>query len=276
MKRIFILGLLLATSLWAQSGLDILSIPTDARNAALGLSLSPTIKPTRLLTHPESSVTMSVWNWVDDIQGAYLGIASEDIHVSIQAMNSGDIEYRTEIPTEDPISTFEYNIFNAGGSYGKQLGPVIAGLGAELIHERSLNASATHVSMNLAAAYPLGSHLIASAGLRHLGLGAKLDEEKTELPSEAWLELDAQLGDLNAVTEFASGAFPLVMGLSYDLLDRFEFLGGVQVESADAGLRFHPSAGFTADWSNFTLGYAIHQFAHTLGPRHYFSLYWNY
>jgi len=261
---------------WSQSGFDILSTPTDARDASLGLSLNPTVKPTRILTHPESAVTLSVWNWVADIQGAYMGIALDKAHLSFQAMNSGELEYRNEIPTEEPLSTFQYNLFNTGGAYARAWGPVMLGLGAELVYERTLNASATSLSLNLATAYRASDHWLVSGGLRHFGVSGKLDEESTKLPSEVWLEVDADFKQLSVMTEVNNGSLPAALGLSYALLERFELMGGFQLEAADPDLRIHPSAGFTAAWSNFTFGYAIYQLNHTLGARHFISLFWNY
>lgn len=276
MKNRFLIVLAMAGMVWSQTGFDILSTPTDARDASLGLTLNPTIKPTRNLTHPESSVTLSVWNWVADIQGAYMGIALNNAHLNFQAMNSGELEFRNEIPTEEPLSTFEYNLFNAGGGYAREMGPVILGLGGELVYERSLNASATSLSLNLAAAYRLGDHLLLSSGLRHFGISGKLDEESTSLPSEIWAEVDADFNQLSVMAEINNGSIPGAVGLSYSLLDRFELMGGVQIEPADPDLRIHPSAGFTADWSSFTLGYSIYQLNHTLGARHFITLFWNY
>jgi len=90
------------------------------------------------------------------------------------------------------------------------------------------------------------------------------------------VEVDAQFNQLSVLAELNSGSFPNAVGLSYSLLDKFEIMGGFQVEAADPDVRIHPSAGFTADWSNFTLGYSIYQLNHTLGARHFISLFWNY
>lgn len=276
MIKRMILYVAITGMLWAQSGFDILSTPTDARDASLGLTLNPTVKPTRILTHPESSVTLSVWNWVEDVQGAYMGVGLKNAHLSFQAMNSGELEYRNEIPTEEPLSTFQYNIFNTGGSYARQVGPLILGLGGEIVHERSLNAEATSFSMNIAAAYQLTEKLIFSGGLRHFGLSGKLDEVSTELPGEFWLEVDYTYKQLTAMAEINGGSFSNSLGVSYSLFDKFEIMGGLQVESADPDPKIHPSAGFTADWANFTLGYSIYQLSHALGARHFISLFWNY
>ncbi len=274
-KRI-LLVLSMMVSLWSQSIFDVLSTPTDARDAALGLSLNPTVKPTRILTHPESAVTLSVWNWVADIQGAYMGIAVDNAHLSFQVLNSGELEYRNDIPTEDPLSTFQYNLFNGGGAYARDMGPLILGIGGEVVYERTLNASSTSLSMNIAGAYKLGDQFTLSGGVRHFGAGGKLDEESTLLPTEGWLEVDANIGQLSLLTEINNGSFPAAMGVTYSFMDEFEFMGGIQVESADPDLRIYPSAGFLMDWSTFTLGYSIYQLNHTLGARHFISLFWNY
>jgi|FLOH01.1.fsa_nt_gi hypothetical protein len=274
-KRLLILFAMLGV-LFGQSGFDILNIPTDARGAALGMSLSPTVKPTRILTHPEQSATLSVWNWVADVQGAYIGLGLKNVFLNFQAISSGELEYRKDVPSEEPLSTFQYPIYNTGGSYALELGDFILGLGGELVYERTLNASATGLSLNLATAYSLNQSLLLSAGLRHFGTTGKLVNESSTLPTELWLAVDADLNNLTLLAELNDGPIPAAIGASYSLLDKFEILGGLQVEAADSETRLHPSAGFTTVWTSFRIGYAIYQMDNNLGPRHYISLYWNY
>lgn len=275
LKRLLYI-LTISTMTMAQSSFDILNTPTDSRDAALGISLNPTIKATRLLTHPERKATLNVWNWVADIQGAYIGISLENTHFSVQALHSGELEYRNEIPSVDPLSTFEYTLFNVGASHARRWKDISLGLGAEIIYERTLNASATGLSMNFDAAYALTEALQVSGGLRHWGISGKLDKENTSLPAEEWVGLDANLGKISALGEINSGAFPIAVGLAYPLTPGFEIAGGLQLESSEPSMKIHPSTGFTIAWTNFELGYTIYQLDHNLGPRHYFSLYWTY
>ena len=274
-KRLLILLALLSITL-GQSGFDILNTPTDSRDAALGLSLNPTVKPTRILTHPDHTATLSVWNWVVDVQGAYLGIGLKNAYLNFQAITSGELEYRNEIPSEEPLSTFQYTIFNTGGSYAHELGSLILGLGGELVYERTLNAAATGLSLNLALAYRLNDIFILSGGLRHFGTTGKLVEESSTLPTELWFASDADFNNFSILAELNNGPIPAAFGVSYSLLDNFEILGGLQLESADPEMKLHPSAGFSAAWTTFRMGYAIYQMDHNLGPRHFISLYWNY
>jgi len=276
-NRLIILLTLVGLSL-GQSSFDILNAPTDARDAALGISLNPTVKPARLISNPEKIVTLSVWNWVADIQGAYIGISRENNHFSVQALHSGELEYRNELPSEEPISTFEYTLFNLGAAHAHQWDKVSLGLGAEIIYERTLNSSATGLSLNLASSYALSNNLLLGGGLRHWGVTGKLDTENTTLPSEAWLSLDMDISSkASTMLEVNTGSFPLAIGMIYPILDGFEIMAGLQVEAfSEPSTIVHPSAGFTADWSSFTLGYSIYQIDHNLGPRHFITLYWNY
>jgi len=270
---IFLFGLSLT---WGQSSLDILSTPTDTRDAALGINLSPSVKPTRILTHPNQSVTLNVWNWVADIQGATMGIGLDNTFLGVQAMHSGEIEVRDKIPTEQPLSTFEYTLFDMSAAHAHQWQDVTIGLGAQLIYERTLNASATGLAFNFAAAYQLSDKYLVSGGIRHFGVTGKLDEESTDLPTELWAGVDAQFENFSVLMELNNGPIPTSAGVSYALFKRFELMAGIQVESTDPSATVHPSAGFTASWTNFTLGYAIYQMDHTLGPRQFITLYWDY
>lgn len=275
-RQILILLLAALSFSAAQSSYDILNTPTDSRDAALGLSLNPIVKPTRILTHPDHSVTLAVWNWVADVQGAYMGIDLSQAHFSVQTMRSGELEMRGEIPTEDPISTFEYTLFNGGGAYARKFNDFTVGLGVELIYERSLNTSATGLAFNLAGAYPLNEQLLLSGGLRHFGVSGKLDEESTTLPSEVWGAADIQVGPATILTEINTGSFPLAAGFAYPLLESFELLGGLQLEMAEPSSKIHPSLGFASTWTTFTLSYSIYQIDHALGFRHFVTLYWSY
>lgn len=259
-----------------QSSFDILNTPTDSRDAALGISLNPTVKATRILTDPEHRLTFNVWNWVADIQGIYIGLGMQNTHLSLQALHSGELEYRDEVPTVDPLSTFEYALFNIGVSHARQWNNIYLGLGGEIIYERTLNASSTGLSMNVDAAYDLNERLLLSGGLRHWGISGKLDEENTTLPAEAWIGLDAGMSKFSIFTEINSGSFPLAVGMSYPILEGFELSAGTQLEFSDPQIKIHPSTGFRLALTNFELGYTIYQLDHNLGPRHYFSLYWAY
>lgn len=276
MLKQFIFLIIMVSVVLGQSGFDILNTPTDARDAALGINLNPTVKPTRILTHPEYNATLNVWNWVADIQGAYLGLGLKNAYINVQAMHSGELENRGNIPSEDPLSTFEYTLINLGGAHAHQWQRLTLGLGAELVYERSLNASATGLSVNLAGAYEISSRYLVSGGIRHFGITGKLDEESTSLPTELWTELDAEFEKFSVVAEVNNGSIPTALGVTFPFIDAFEIMAGLQVEATEPSISIHPSIGFTAAWTSFTFGYTIYQADHNLGPRHFVTLYWNY
>ena len=264
------------SSLLGQSSLDILNAPNNAQAAGLGITNNPIIKPTRSLTHPEKQVDLSVWNWVADIQGGIMGLALENSYVGFRTMQIGNIEYRGDIPTEEPLSTFGYSLLNIGASHARNLGQIKVGAGIEYLYERTLNASANGLSFNLAAAYPLSDSLRLSAGVSHLGFAEKLENESTTFPTELWVEVDWKLSRVELLAEVTTGDVPLTLGAIIPVLESFEFLGGVQIESSNSDISVHPSVGFASDWDNFRLGYSLYQFTHALGPRHFISLYWKY
>jgi len=274
-RKLLILAVL-NTVLFGQSSYDILGVPTTAKDAALGINLNPIVRPTAISSSEDRVVTLNGWSWIADIQSAYLGVDLANMHVGVRSVNFGEFEYRNEIPSDDPISTFGYSLFSIGGAYAYELNSFIIGLGAELVYERTLNASATGLSLNLAAAYPVSDNLGISTGLRHLGTTEELDTAATALPTEIWFGADLQLNEFSVLTELSSGVYPLALGVSYRFADIFDVMGGLQVELADPSVRMHPSLGFSVDWTNFTLGYTNYQMNHRLGSRHFFSLYWRY
>lgn len=256
-----------------QSGWDVLTIPTDSRDAALGMNMNALVRPAELASDTQSEITLSGWNWIDDIQSAHLGVELERSYFSVTAVNFGEIEYRNDVPSEEPISTFSYSIFALGGAYALEWNQIMLGAAAEFLYERTLDTSSTGLSVNLSGAYPLSDQIKVSGGLRHLGY---LSSESADLPSEAWLGADMRMNSLGVNAEFNTGSFPFALGASYEFAGVFDVIGGVQMENADPSIRIHPSIGFTASWTNFSLGYTNYQMCHRLGSRHFLSLYWSY
>ncbi|MCF7807288.1 MAG: hypothetical protein K9N38_02050 [Candidatus Marinimicrobia bacterium] len=259
-----------------QSSWDVLTLPTDARDAALGINLNPLVRPAELAGDTEPEMTLSGWSWIEDIQGAHLGVELQQAFLGVTAVNFGEFEYRDDVPSLEPLSTFGYSIFSFGGAYALEWDQLRLGLATELLYERTVNASSVGLSMNLSGAYPISDQLQVGAGMRHLGLVSALDSEATDLPTEAWLAGKVYINELDLYTELSSGSFPLSLGMSYEFADIFEAIGGLQLESTEPSLRVHPSIGFTVNLANFRLGYSNYQMSHKLGSRHFLSLYWNY
>ena len=267
---------MMGVSLLGQSSYDILGVPASGKDAALGINHNPIARPVSLSYLEDQQVTLSAWSWIADIQGAYLGIDLDRTHMSVRSVNFGEFEYRDDIPTEAPISTFGYSLFSLGTAYAHDLEKFTLGISGELVYERTLNASSTGLSINMAAAYPLHDQLLLSTGLRHLGTSTELDSVATTLPAELWLGADYSADDWLILAELSSGSYPVAVGASYTFAGILDVMGGMQIEFADPSLRLHPSMGFSASWANFTLGYTNYQMSHRLGPRHYLSLYWSY
>jgi hypothetical protein len=276
MQRTLITQLILASLLFGQSSYDILSVPTDARDAALGINLNPTIRPTELLTHDGRQVTLSGWSWIADIQSMYLGIELPTSYLSIRSVDFGELEYRGETPSEKPISTFGYSLYTLSGAHAFEINTFQIGIAAEFLYERTLNNSATGISVNLAAAFPIREDLKISMGWRHLGGVGELKKESTTLPTELWLAADLNLARLQIFTETNTGAYPFALGAAYNIAHIFNLMSGLQVEPSNSNIRVHPSIGFSLAWGNFTLGYTNYQLSHVLGSRHFLSLYWSY
>ena len=276
MKRIILMLAVLVAAISAQSSFDVLNLPASSTDAGLGLNHSPMLKPSRILTNPDELATLTVWNWVADIQGANVAIQLPQYYTQLQVVNYGELEYREDIPTSDPLSTFSYVVYNLGLATARPMGKLTLGLGLDLLMERSLNAKSSALGLNADLAYPMSSTSLVRVGLSHLGGGSKLDTESTELPSEMWLEYEYQNGPLAAGVELSSGDYIFSTGARYRLLERFEFMAGLQLETFENTLEIHPSSGITASWSNFNLGYSLYHLAHNLGPRNYITLYWSF
>lgn len=273
MIKRFSLMLMLFGLVIGQSSWDVLTLPSDSRDAALGINMNPLVRPAELAGETQVEITLSGWNWIEDIQGAHLGVELDRSYLGVTAVNFGEIEYRGDVPSEEPISTFSYSIFSLGGAYALEWNQIMLGAAAEFLYERTLDTSSTGLSVNLSGAYPLSDQIKVSGGLRHLGY---LSSASADLPTEAWLGADMSMDNLGVTAEFNTGSFPFALGASYEFAGVFDVIGGVQMENAEPSIRLHPSIGFTASWTNFRLGYTNYQLSHKLGSRHFLSLYWRY
>jgi hypothetical protein len=272
-----LLLLVLSSFVLAQGGLDILEQPVHARAAAVGIN-DDALRNPHLLADPglQHQVVLAAWSRISDVGGVQLESQQQRWAFGLDVVRVGDLEARGNTPSVEPLNTFQYSVLRANAAYGWNVQGLAVGVALEAIQERSQDASALGFATNISASYPVLSSIYTAAGLRHLGRMADLNSQRSDLPTEAWIHFRKSFDQIDVELEFNTGPAPLKAGVDVGVIRILHFMGGLQFENADDGIRLHPSLGFVLDRQQFSLGFALSDLTHSLGMRQHFSLYWNF
>ncbi|MCF7801626.1 MAG: hypothetical protein K9N34_06370 [Candidatus Marinimicrobia bacterium] len=262
----------------AGGGLSVLQYPMTVRSAGMAQLLDPVNTPTALYRLPDRQADVSAWQWISGVNGLAITVNRQPVAVTLNYFNIEGLEYRDEVPTEFPQYDFGYSNAALGITMGQLIGKVQTAANIQYLWERTLDYSAGGVDLNLAASMNFSEGLFLTGGVRHLGVMSALRDESSDLPTAFFAQLGYQADQLGLTGELSGGDFPVKLGGEYTFLTIIHLYGGVQMgrDVDAAGGDFYPSAGFEMDFQTFTLGYALYQINHVLGPRQYISLAWRF
>ncbi len=269
--RAFIIGLIAsAVSLPAQSGWDYLTLPLTAGNAGLGQTLDAANRPTLTPLRKEYQLQMTLWQWTAGIQGVNLYVPVGRWGVHFRSLTSGELEYRNEIPTREPLSTFSYNYNALGVSRAFTLGKWQWGISAALLWEQTLDASAWGMSLGAEGSHKLGNWQMA-LGFRNLGRLTALSSEASTLPTEAYLHLSRSVLGLDWEAELRSSRIPLAMGTVWHHRTGLALTAGVQLVKESNQTTTYFQTALTFQRPHWSLGYGLYQLNHPVQARRYLS-----
>ena len=104
------------------------------------------------------------------------------VGLAVTATDSGDLEAR-DLPGE-PDGTFSAQFFSVGVSYGRQIGPLRAGVTAKYLNERIFDNKASGYALDAGVQLDVAQNLLVlGAAIQNLGEMSELEREATELPS---------------------------------------------------------------------------------------------
>lgn len=295
MKNVFVIILIFSAVVYSQSagnsGLSFLKHGFGARNISMGdagTALSNDLtglfyNPAKLIFTDESEVMFMHNEWIQDVSSEVVGVKTEfwDIPfaIGLNVTSVGEIELR-EIPSEEPISTFDANYFYGSISTGFLVSEEISfGVGIKYLYEGMLDNEASGFGFDFGVHYQLPyKGLTASTVLKNIGSMNELRNEATKLP-----------------TEFRIGA-----AYTFSLEEtNFDFTGGVELlkylDTEENHFNFGAEAlfkkliaarvgyqtgfesrGITAGiglmWGNLKFDYAFLPFSTGLGSANLFSL----
>jgi hypothetical protein len=192
MALALLLGLCLASPLWARSGLAFLQLPAGARGAALAeagvalpdedaLSANPAA-----LRSASRTLGLSHSEWVQEIRHEYLaflwGSGSRVLGLALQLSHAGGLAYRTG-PSAEPLGEFGVYEGALNLAYARSWSPRLrAGFNLKVLRQSIYTAAATGAALDLGFLYQLRPSLRLGAAARQLGRMDELDQESTPLP----------------------------------------------------------------------------------------------
>ncbi|MCF7797369.1 MAG: hypothetical protein K9N11_04825 [Lentisphaeria bacterium] len=262
----------------AGGGLAVLQYPITVRSAGMGQLLDPANTPTSLYRLPDRQADVSAWQWISGVNGLAITVNRQPVAVTLNYFNIEGLQYRDDVPTELPRFEFGYSNAAVGVTIGRVFGKIQTAVNLQYLWERTLDYSAGGVDLNLAAALDIAERLLLTGGVRNVGFMSDLNSESSELPTAAFLQVGYSGDGLGITGELSNDDFPVKLGGEYTFLSIIHLYGGLQVgrDVDAAGMDYYPSAGFELDFQTFTLGFALHQINHVLGPRQYIALAWRF
>lgn len=275
--RMLVFALCVFASTWPasaqeESGLSFLRVGTNAEAGAMGDAqvahsrdaFSTFWNPAGLAAASRNSASLSYYAWVLDTNtysaAARFRLGRQGaIGLFATAMGSGDLEARSA--PGDPDGTFGVQFVSAGAAYGRQIGPLRAGITAKHLTERIFTRTANGYAFDFGLqADLLGGGLETGAVLQNVGEMSELERESTTLPRAvrvgiAAYPLDVLLSDDEAtllrtlvtaeVAHFVeSDVTQYHFGLSIELLDTIDLRGGYMTNDALRGASLGLGFGF--------------------------------
>jgi hypothetical protein len=281
MVYLFLLGLCLASPLWARSGLTYLQLPAGARGAALAEAGVALPDEDALSANPAAlqsaarTLGLSHSEWVQDIRHEYLTLLWGDdqrvLGLSLQLSHTGQLALRTG-PSAAPLGEFGVYEGALNLAYARSWSPRLRlGFNLKLLRQSVYTAAATGAALDLGFLFQLRPGLRLGAAVRQLGRMDELDQASTPLPRTlaaglAYTGLPRLV--LSSEVRHADEGATLHLGAEWQASSSLALRGGYQ-SAEGRGL----ALGLGLRREAWALDYAFVPLAADLGNAHRFSLY---
>ncbi len=177
-----------------ETGLNFLRIGANASASAMGDAqvassrdaFSTYWNPAGLARASSNSASVSHRIWIGDLRAydvaaRFRAGRKGGLGLAVTATDSGDLEAR-EVPG-DPEGFFSAQFISVGISYGRQIGPLRAGVTAKYLSEQIFENEATGYGFEAGVQLGVLRDLVRfGAAIQNLGEMSKLEREATELP----------------------------------------------------------------------------------------------
>ncbi len=196
-KKFGILLLISISLLHGGAGLTVLSLPEDPAGGWFPMATGdPAIAVSQPVFLPDDKITWQATHsfWMFDTPYTRIIAGSGSFFAGASFLQTGGIEIRTEVATDEPIGETAY--YNGTLFAGREwvISPEFRiGTTGQMIFERLYHASALGGALNLAGAYRVNSNTIMTAGVRNLGMMQDLYKKSTPLPLDVYTGLFASV-----------------------------------------------------------------------------------
>jgi hypothetical protein len=172
-------------------GTQFLAIPLNAYEYGLGQHpisrYCITANPAALsLGSTGTGITISLGSWLQDVRVSSVNFRGTPfdgfVNVGIRYISLDGIEYRTAIPTIEPVSFYSAYGTAVDGTYAKKFNSYNFGFSLRLIHMQVYTESSGGAAVDFGIIKHLNDRVVVGGAVLNLGAMSKLLAEEPELP----------------------------------------------------------------------------------------------
>ncbi|MEO0081222.1 MAG: PorV/PorQ family protein [candidate division WOR-3 bacterium] len=198
---------LVGTFVTAFAGMSSLKIMPGVREAGMGnAGVASAFGPQAIAWNPAASAAVSGFaacvsyaKWFADLhqQSVYL---TRDIRLGVfgvgaTSFTAGKFEYRTEVPTEDPLGLFVPGEFTLHLNFSRRVSGVVdGGIAARYYYSKVLDQAASGFGFDLGVRAAPWDQLVLGASLVDFGWNLSYYRERFRLPTRARLGVTYRFG----------------------------------------------------------------------------------
>jgi len=299
MKKQLIVFIVLFAALNSHgSGFPSLKMGVDARSGGLGMAYTAIScdgsggfwNPAGLATMEHHDMVLSMYRWIQGARSEFLGFGSGNgtagIGVYLFHTQVTDLEYRLDVPSDDPLGTFSDHEIVLGLSYARAIKKQLTlGMTLKGLYQKIFTDEATGLAVDIGVLWEMWENgLRTGIVVQNLGRTSKLQETSISLPLTLKAGLAWPLNALGGIwTLTADGLkerdfpFHLHTGMEYlwggMIAGRLGYQTGYTIDSIKTR---DITAGLGIIWSGYRLDYSYMPFYSDLGDVHRlsFSVQW--
>lgn len=274
-----------------QTGLAFLKIGVGPRAAGMGNAATAVVddasalfwNPARITAIKGMDATFIHTNWFQDVSHEFIGFTAGNgvsaVGLGFTIMSVDGLERRTNIPTQQPLASFNAYDLVLSGSYARRITETVSvGITLKGLSEKILFETASGVAFDLGVAHQrLDERLILAGTIRNIGPQMSFIREKFDLPREVRIGAGYKpaidvfqnrvliSGDLS---KYKAEPVRLNVGGEFTYQQRFSLMAGYQTRQDNTGF----TTGFRAQLRQYRIDYAFVPFSSGLGNTHRFAV----
>lgn len=295
MKKILILCIVLSMTVCGySSGFSSLKLGADARSGGLGMAYTALSNdgsggfwnPAGLVTAPRHDMVLSIYRWIQGTRTEFLGFGSGNgrngFGIYIFHTQVTDLEYRLDVPTNDPLGTFSDHEMVLGLSWAREIRKnIMLGITLKGLYQKIFTDEATGLAVDIGALWQVWDDgLRIGAVVQNIGRTSKLQEMSIKLPLMWKAGLAYPVKAAGGIWTFTADGlkerdFPFRFHSGMEYLWGGMIAGriGYQAGYAVDGIKTRDiTAGLGILWSGYRLDYSYMPFYSDLGDVHRLSL----